>query len=285
MYAEKYFTSQDGLKLYYRDYNDTQKDATPLLCLHGLTRNSADFHKPSLELSTDRRVIVPDMRGRGKSAYDPDYKNYKVPTYVGDVLSLLISLNLHEVIVIGTSMGGLMAMGLAVAQPTLLKGIVLNDIGPEIDIAGINRIATYVGEPSDITSWDQAALAVKGMNVHAFPDYTDEDWLYFAKCCFSQQDNANITANYDDNIGLAIKESAQSAVPVDIWTLFEAMKEIPTLTIRGETSDILSAETLTKMMRVHNCMDQLILPGRGHAPDLMEPESLRAMREFILKAE
>lgn len=285
MYAEKYFTSQDGLKLYFRDYNETQNDCTPLLCLHGLTRNSADFHKPALELSKDRRVIVPDMRGRGKSAYDPNYENYKVPTYVGDTLSLLSDQNLDQVIAIGTSMGGLMAMGLAIAQPSLLKGIVLNDIGPEIDVTGINRIATYVGEPSEIKSWEQAALVVQGMNGHAFPDYQQEDWLYFAKCCFSQKDSNVITADYDDNIGLAIKESAESAVPIDLWMLFEAMKEIPTLTIRGETSDILSAETLIKMMEVHNCMDQLILTKRGHAPDLMEPESLQALHNFISKAE
>ncbi|WP_138379162.1 alpha/beta fold hydrolase [Luteithermobacter gelatinilyticus] len=280
-YEERYVTTQDGLRLYYRDYNPTASNKTPLLCLHGLTRNSSDFHDLACHFSAERRIISPDMRGRGRSDYDPNYMNYQIPTYVNDVMHLLAAANVHQVISVGTSMGGLITMGLAAARPALLKGVVLNDIGPEINPEGIARISGYVGKTATLRSWPAAVNILKTLNEPFFPDYDAADWMKFARNTFVEKEDGSIVANYDMKIGTAIKESDTAAVPADLWPLFEGLGALPTLVLRGEKSDILSAETLSAMAERHPMMTAVTISLRGHAPDLGEPESLVALRTFV----
>jgi len=280
-FQEKYYTSPDGLRLYYRDYNAANSTGTPLLCLHGLTRNSKDFHAFASALSRDRRVISPDMRGRGRSDYDPDYRNYQVATYARDVLALLDHEQLTRVIAVGTSMGGLISMAIGSVKPDVFRGIILNDVGPEVDPEGIKRISAYVGAGAVLQNWRQAVNGVKVINGPCFPDYAQADWENFARNTFREQQDGSIVADYDQAIGTAIRDSAENAVPADLWPMFRALASVPVMVLRGENSDILSPETLTRMAREHPQLTPVIVPNRGHAPDLSEDVSQREISRFI----
>jgi pimeloyl-ACP methyl ester carboxylesterase len=280
-YLETSIATHDGLSLYVRDYNAGHNNATPVLCLHGLTRNSKDFEDLAPLFAHDRRVIVPDMRGRGKSSYDLNYLNYQIPTYANDVLALLGKLGITKVIIVGTSMGGLIAMTLAALRPACLAGVALNDIGPEIDPKGLARISSYTGQMSEVRNWQDAADQIRTLNQAAFPDYGPENWMTFARRTSKETAGGVIVADYDPRIGDAIRESSANAAPANLWPLFEMLKPVPLLTIRGEISDILSAETLEKMNGAHPGMKTAIVSGRGHAPALDEPQSLAALQDFI----
>lgn len=278
---EAFTTAPDGLSLYYRDYQAVAGSGLPVLCLHGLTRNSRDFEDLASFMATSRRVIVPDMRGRGKSAYDPDYKNYQIPTYVADVLAILAKANIQKVIVIGTSMGGVMAMAMAALDPDLLAGVILNDIGPEIDPRGLSRIADYVGRLPPVQNWAEAARQVQNLNQTAFPDYGPDDWMGFARRSFRENSSGQPVLDYDPRIGDSVRENNASAVPANLWPLFTLLKNKPMLTIQGEISDILSRATLDKMHEAHPGMTSAVVPGRGHSPSLGEPESRIAIEDFL----
>ncbi|VAW06576.1 D-2-hydroxyglutarate dehydrogenase [hydrothermal vent metagenome] len=280
-FQEKYYYSQDGLRLYYRDYNQGNSDKTPLLCLHGLTRNVRDFNKFARHFSAEYRVICLDMRGRGNSEYDPDYMNYQIPTYAQDVLTFLEHEGLEQVIAVGTSMGGLIAMVVGVMRPDVMKAIILNDIGPEIDPKGIERIAGFVGNGASFQGWPEAVAAMKVTNAALFPDYSDEDWEIFTQNSFREQKDGTIIADYDQNIGTAMRENAENAIPVDLWTMFKALTPIPIMTLRGENSDILAPETLAKMAREYAEFTSLTVPNRAHTPDLGEKITLEETANFI----
>lgn len=284
-YQEKYYTSHNGLKLYYRDYvNGGPKDGsdkTPLLCLHGLTRNAKDFDKFARHFAPDRRVISLDMRGRGKSAYDPNYKNYQIPVYGQDVLACLAQEGLDQVIAVGTSMGGLISMAIGAAKPNIFKAIILNDIGPEINPEGLKRIAGFVGNGITLPNWKLAIMGVKVLCGPLFPDYQADDWELFTRNSFREQDDGTIIADYDQAIGTAMGEAADSVVPIDLWDLFKDIGHIPVMTLRGENSDILSEATLERMAQEHPQFTQLAVPGRAHTPDLNEDISLSEIRQFI----
>ncbi|MCF6216594.1 MAG: alpha/beta hydrolase [Emcibacter sp.] len=285
LFLEKYYRSHDGLKLYYRDYNAESSHNPPLLCLHGLTRNSKDFDRFAAHFSSaqgvKRRVISLDIRGRGKSEYDPDYRNYQIPTYIQDVLGLLAHEKLTQATAVGTSMGGLISMAIGAMNSGILKGIILNDIGPEIDPRGLERISGFVGNGHVLQNWQQAISGMKVLNGWLFPDYSDAEWDMFARNTFREQDDGTIVANYDPAIGKAMKESAESTISLDLWPMFAAISPIPVLTLRGENSDILSSETLLKMARSHPEFTALTVPNRAHTPDLFEDISLKTIDKFI----
>jgi len=285
MFVEKYYHSADGLKLYYREYTGGDSGKMPLLCLHGLTRNSKDFDRFARHFMTERSVFSLDIRGRGQSQYDPDYKNYQIPTYVQDVLGFLDDRGLDRVITVGTSMGGLISMGLGVARPEAFGAIILNDIGPDIDPKGIERISGFVGTGIVLADWPQAIAGMKSLTGNLFPDYSAEDWEVFTRNTFRTGPDGTVVADYDQAIGTAIRESGENAVPVDLWPLFAALGKIPVMVLRGENSDILSAETVQKMTEIHPQLTSVTVPNRGHTPDLTEDISLRQIHDFIDRAE
>ncbi|MBL4801972.1 MAG: alpha/beta hydrolase [Emcibacter sp.] len=281
IFQEKYYDSHDGLKLYYRDYNQENSPKIPLLCLHGLTRNSKDFDKFARHFSPTHRVISLDMRGRGRSDHDPDYNNYHIPIYAQDVLTFLAHEKIDRVITVGTSMGGLISMTIGAIKPDALHGIVLNDIGPEIDPKGIERISAYVGKGGILKNWQQAIEGVKQVNGPMFPDYDLSDWDFFARNTYRAQKDGTIAADYDPAIRTALEESSENAVPIDLWPLFESLIKIPMMTLRGENSDILSSETLEKMADIHPKFTKITVPNRAHTPDLSEDISLQGINKFI----
>lgn len=280
-YVERVVHVEDDLAMAYRVYGADRADRLPLLCLTGLTRNARDFDTVGRRYGADRRVLCPDWRGRGKSGYDPNYQNYAPPIYVRDVMALLAAENIHRVVILGTSLGGLVAMGLAAAVPALIAGIVLNDIGPVVSEDGRKRIAAYVGRDTRFPDLSLAAAALKQQFGGAYPDLADAGWLTQAENTFTRDEAAgNYRLDYDLKLGDAVREQAGGPVP-DLWPLFGALKPIPTLVIHGTLSDVLDHQTVERMRREKPDLQLCTVPNRGHVPLLDEPVCVDALDDFL----
>ncbi len=276
-YRERTLSAQDGLQLYYRDYGGAENGGPALLCLTGLTRNSKDYHDFALRFAGQRRVLSPDYRGRGRSARDEDWRNYNPQNYIADIRHLLAATNCHRVIVVGTSLGAILAMGLAVVIPGVLAGAILNDAGPELDPAGIARILDYIGDETTFADWDAATHRVREL----FPSLSidgEAGWREFATRTFREDKDG--TLHYDWDPAIARQLGGQSALP-DLWPLFRALRPVPVLALRGETSDVLSLETFERMGQDMPNLTRVTVPGVGHVPTLAEPVARRAIDEFL----
>lgn len=281
--GEYWFNSHDGLRLYSRVYCAAAADAPVVLCLHGLMRNGRDFEELAMRLAARARVIVPDVRGRGLSARDPNFNNYQIPVYLQDLLPLLAGLGAARVTVIGTSMGGLMAMVLAVTQPGLVSRIVLNDVGPEIDPAGLERIRGYAGRAVPVRSWPEAVSQLRDTYGGAWPGLSDERWEKIARLSYRADAKGVPVPDADPLIAEPLRNT--SAAAPELWPLWGALAKVPVLAIRGAHSDILSAATLARMQVAKPDLKVLTVPNRGHAPLLDEPECLAAIDEFLTPPE
>jgi pimeloyl-ACP methyl ester carboxylesterase len=278
--ADYWFDSYDGLRLHSRVYSGPGAAAPVVLCLHGLMRNAGDFEELAPHLAARYRVIVPDVRGRGLSARDPDSNNYRIPVYLRDVLTLLEGLGAGRVNAIGTSMGGLMAMLLAATQPGLIARIVLNDIGPEVDPAGLERIRGYAGRAPPVSSWREAAASLRSVYGAAWPGLSDVRWEQLAHRSYRDNGQGVLRADADPLIGEVVRSSATGVAP-DLWPLWRTLAALPVLVIRGAHSDILGAATLERMQREKPGLAVLTVADRGHAPLLDEPGCLAAIDEFL----
>lgn len=281
LYEHHFWTSADGLQLHYRDYAGPEgSDKSPVICLHGLTRNARDFAAIAAHIAQYRRVIVPEMRGRGRSEYAKNTQSYSPATYVGDVNMLLAQLDIKRLVSIGTSMGGLMTMMMAAHNPALFAGVVINDIGPEIAPEGLSRIGSYVGQGGSYPSWMHAARALRSVHNSAFPDYNLDQWLDMAKRTLVVGQNGRISYDYDMAIAEPFRQPGNAAPP-DLWPAFDALKDVPTVLIRGELSDLLSTQTVARMKERHSDLTLATVPSVGHAPMLDEPESLDAIMQLL----
>lgn len=280
-YTDVWYESADGLRLYARDYPGPESsDLLPVLCMHGLTRNSADFARIAAHLAKTRRVISVDQRGRGLSAYDSNLANYTPVTYVGDMFTLLDKLAIDKMLIIGTSMGGLMSMLMVNMQPERFAAVVLNDIAPELDPVGLTRIKNYVGKHREIRSWDDAVAQTREINEVAFPRYTDDEWLRFTKGLYREIDGVPQLA-HDAGIAQAILEADDNAVPPDLWPLFANMAAMPLLLIRGALTDLVAMDCVEKMQELSPSLQVVNIPDRGHAPMLDEPLAVEAIDGFF----
>jgi pimeloyl-ACP methyl ester carboxylesterase len=279
---------RDGLHLYARHYpaeDGTGKRRRAALCLPGLTRNSRDFHDLALNLSTgpnSRDVYTLDSRGRGASDYDTDWRNYTVPVEANDVIDALAALGLHDVALIGTSRGGLVAMVLAAMQPTSIGAVVLNDIGPIIERAGLSRISAYVGRTPTPISWDDATKMVRSISQQTFPAVPDEHWPSVARAWFNEN-KGRPAPGYDAKIGKAV--SVVDGPPPPLWPQFDTLKAKPMLVIRGALSDILSAATVRAMQTRHPNCATLEVAGQGHAPLLKDAATCSKISTFLADAD
>lgn len=279
-YVEHFVPVTGGIRLYCREYGRVGAESPmSVLCLPGLTRNCRDFEQIARWLAADFRVFTPDLRGRGRSDYDPNWKNYQPMTYVHDIGELLTLLRIPKVAIIGTSLGGLVAMTMAFLQPSRLAAVILNDVGPELDPRGLARIAEYVGRLPPVRNWAEAAAQAKQVNGGALPDLTDEEWMQFARNTYRETMDGTPILDMDPKIGDASRE-ASGPLP-DLWPLFRALSAIPTALIRGAESDILMAGTVMKMKHEKPDLKVTEVPGRGHAPTLNEPASRVAIRELL----
>ncbi|MEX0278309.1 MAG: alpha/beta fold hydrolase [Ruegeria sp.] len=270
-----FFKTSDGLRIYYEETGS----GAALLCLAGLTRNSKDFSYFAPH-ATDLRLITMDYRGRGQSDYDPDYMNYNVLSEAHDVVELLDHLGLKKVTILGTSRGGLIAMALAASNPERLAGVVLNDVGPVIEAAGIAKIMDYVGKRPAAKTYDEAAAALEQIMEPQFPGVSMDVWRRQAEIQFEQTDDG-LKLRYDEALRKALLEQAASGATPDLWLFFEALRDIPTGVIRGANSDVLGAATVEEMHARHPGLISAEVPDRGHVPFLNEPQSLDIIRKIL----
>ena len=280
-FRERRITTYDNLSLYVRDYGSALDTRPPLFCLGGLTRNSKDFESFAEKFSADgRRIVCPDYRGRGRSDYDPNWRNYHPGTYIRDIQDLLAALNLHSVVVVGTSLGGILGMGMAAAMPTMLSALVMNDVGPEVETGGLNFIIDYIKEDRPHDDWDAAVRTIKTM----LPNLAFQDegiWLKMAQNMFREKEDGRLYFDWDVDIANPMLESSY-AIP-DMWPLFRALKTVPTLVLRGAESDILAAGCFARMQEVKPDLVAVEIPRAGHVPTLAEPESRAALDDFLGK--
>lgn len=274
------FTSADGLSLYGRDY-PASGDATPILCLAGLTRTSRDFEPLAQWLAGTRRLITMDYRGRGRSAYAADPKTYRPDVELADALRLLDHLGIERVNVLGTSRGGIIAMIMATQFPQRLKGVLLNDVGPVIERASLIRIRSYLGKALAFDDWARAVAALKKSNP-GFESLSEAEWLSFAQRVFVDKDG-RISHDYDLRLAEAFptdEEIARADAP-DLWPLFDALMAFPVAALRAQHSDLLSPETLAQMRKRHPRLAAHTIKDRGHVPFLDEPDAKAAIGAWL----
>ncbi len=273
------FKTSDGLTLHYRD----DGDGPPVLCLAGLTRNSLDFEflMPSM---LAYRMIRMDYRGRGESDYDPDFMNYNILREGLDAIELLDHLDIGAAPIIGTSRGGLVAMGLSQDHASRIKGVVLNDIGPEVAPAGLSRIMKLVGQSFDMPDLKTAAEAAHLSGQEAFPGVSQGRWHKQAEFLWREDDQGGLSLRYDAKLRDALIGQAGVGEAPDLWTLFDGLRDLPVAVIRGENSDLLAAQTVADMAERHPGLITATVKDRGHVPFLDEPEALAAINALLERA-
>ncbi|OYY68422.1 alpha/beta fold hydrolase [Sphingomonas sp. 28-63-12] len=283
-YENRYWWSNDGIRLHARDYpaRDAQAAAgrPPILCLPGLTRNARDFDVLAERLSAEWRVLVVNLRGRGDSGYAKDPMSYAPLVYVQDVEKLLGELGCDRYVAIGTSLGGIVTMLLAGAARETLAGVVLNDVGPEIDPVGLSRIRTYVGKSSSWPTWMHAARAVADSNADSYPHYDIGDWLVMAKRLYRLNASGRIVLDYDMKIAEPFRVPGNEAGP-DMWRALDRLAGVPVLIVRGAMSDILPAAVADRMVETLGDASLVTIPNVGHAPTMDEPEAVAAIDRLL----
>jgi pimeloyl-ACP methyl ester carboxylesterase len=279
-YAEHLIAAEDGTQLYVRDHAADHGGPVPIVCLPGLTRNAKDFETIAPRLAESRRVLAFDFRGRGRSGR-ADPASYRPDQEVSDTLRVLDTLGIERFAIIGTSRGGIAAMVMAARALPRMAGVVFNDIGPKIDKAGLLRIRTYLGTDPQFGSWDEAVAALKSSNP-GFDSLSEAEWLAFARRVYREV-NGVPRADYDPALAQnfpSVADIEAGKVP-ELWALLDMMADVPSLVLRGEHSDLLSAEIVAGMHQHHRRLASATVASRGHVPFLDEPESRAAIDEWL----
>tara|TARA_R110000850_G_scaffold6952_6_gene26258 strand:- start:2521 stop:3384 length:864 start_codon:yes stop_codon:yes gene_type:complete len=277
-YHDIYWESDDGLKLHARDYpSDSGK--VPIICIPGLTRNARDFAHLGDRFHGDRRIIIVDLRGRGDSEYAKDSSTYNPKQYVSDIIMLMQELEIPRAIFFGTSLGGIVTMLMARTDLARVAGALLNDIGPELDQSGLDRIASNVGQGRNFDTWAHAGRDLAENNGDIFPDFTLKDWIAFAKKIYRMNSSGRIKLDYDMKISEPFDGKGGGSGA--LWNALENMKDVPTLILRGELSDLFSEQTAQTMLEKLDKGELVTVPRVGHAPTLEEPASLDAIGQLL----
>lgn len=287
-YGDLTYTSNDGLTLYARDYPSGGGPAhLPVICIHGLTRNSADFDEIAPWIATQgRRVLALDVRGRGRSARDPDPSHYHPAVYANDVIKLARDLGIERAVFVGTSMGGIITMTLALRRLKLIAAAILNDIGPIMSARGLARIASYTGSGTALLSWEQAADYMMNINQVAFPANSMEEWGKWARRAFTENAEGQLELRYDPNIAQQIRVKRPRSDALLARVAFRRLAHRrPTLLVRGALSDLVEHEQASYMRRAAPDMQYCEVPGVGHAPMLTEPTARHAIAEFLAQVD
>ncbi len=280
-FSDCYWQSRDGLRLHYRDYPG-RADRPPLVCLPGLTRNARDFANLAERHAGEWRVICPELRGRGDSAYARDSATYNPAQYVEDLSELFEQAGIARFVAIGTSLGGLLTMVMGLTCPDKIAGALLNDIGPVIDDAGLERIRGYVGQGRVFPTWMHAARGLEETQGRHFPDYQLADWISAAKRVMTISGNGRIVFDYDMKIAEPFAQSG-GASGVDLWPGLAGLAGKPLLFLRGGLSDLLSAATLARMVEVCPGSEAVTIANVGHPPTLDEPEAAAALDRLLAR--
>jgi pimeloyl-ACP methyl ester carboxylesterase len=278
-WSDGYWWSNDGLRLHYRDY-EGDPSRPPIICIPGLTRNARDFEGVAARLAPEWRVICVELRGRGDSAYAKDPMTYVPLTYLQDLEALLRELKPERFILFGTSLGGLLTMLLALQHRDQIAAALLNDIGPEIDPRGLERIRSYVGRSQSFPTWLHAARYFGEAQRGIYPGWTLDDWLVHAKRLCKLSPGGRVVLDYDMRIAEPFRVPGGDT-GFDPWAAFQGLGGVPLLVVRGQRSDVLSAETLAAMQAVMPQMRSVVLPDEGHAPTLDEPPVRAAIAKLL----
>ena len=266
------FTTSDGISLHFTD----EGEGLPILCLSGLSRNGKDFDYVA-PLLDGVRLIRLDYRGRGQSDWAP-HETYSIPVEGRDAVELLDHLGIEKAAVLGSSRGGLIAMGLAATVKDRLLGVALNDIGPEIADKGLDVIKDYLGR-RPVWKTMEAAIAARPKAMAGFANVPPERWKREAETHYREVEGG-LDITYDPKLRDAVLADGAQVVP-DLWPFFDALKTTPLLLIRGALTDLLSLDTVAKMHQRHDNMTSVNVPDVGHAPLLTEDEAWSALSDFF----
>ncbi len=280
------YSSTDGLALAGRKYGWENSGAQAVVCLPGLSRNSADFHELSMHLAygaeTGFRILCLDYRGRGNSQYDKNWGNYNVLREADDVIQGVVAAGLEHATFIGTSRGGLIIMALAAMKPGLLQAVVMNDIGPEIDGPGLVRIKKMIEGSKDPANWKEATDVARQIGKRDFPKRDDAEWERQARLIFKEEGN-KLVRNYDPALMNTLKAIDLDVRLPTLWPQFTGLRQIPLMLIRGENTDLLLQTTVDKMREIHPAMGVITVADQGHAPDLGSEGLPEKIASFIMK--
>lgn len=287
-FTSLFISARDGLKLHARDYGSLAATTLPVVCLPGFARTAADFHELALALANDeakpRRVLAVDYRGRGLSEYDRDWKNYDIRVELDDLMQLLVAAGIEQAIFVGTSRGGLLTMAMGAARPGVIKGVVMNDIGPVIDARGLLRIRGYVGKLPLPRSFAEGAEILKRLSDQQFPQFGDTEWEMMARRTWTDRDG-HMRSDYDPNLMKVLEElDLEAPLPV-LWSYFDGLNGVPVLAIRGANSDLMAEKTLVEMGERHPDCETFVAPGQGHAPLLGTKDMVRRIGRLVARAE
>lgn len=288
-FRDVYCQSADGLKLHAKVIGPDNGTALPVLCLPGLTRTTDDFDDIARAIATNpaapRKVVAVDYRGRGLSDYDPDPAKYTVPVELGDVLTIAASLGISRAILLGTSRGGLISMALAAAQPQLLAGVILNDIGPALEIGGLMKIKGYIANPPPRQTWDEAAGGLKELFGSAFPSLSDAEWMAWARRAFREKAGGGLERTYDLKLAHTL-DGLDPANPLpQVWELFDKLAGVPVMLIHGGLSDLLSLQGVQDMIARRPDIDLVTVADQGHAPLLADEPTTDRIVAFCARCD
>lgn len=282
-HQEVYWRSEDGLRLHARDYASTSDDSgLPVICIPGLTRNAADFHELAQYISASgRRVLAVDLRGRARSEYGKR-SSYRPPVYARDVLALMQQEAIPRAVFVGTSLGVLVTLTLALKRPDAVAAAVLNDAGPEVADVALKRIAAYAGKPVPPMTRSDAAGHVARIARDIYPRYGQVEWDEAVERMFRQREDGLWVLDYDPAIVRTVNPWMLKLLRPLIWHAYRKFaRRSPVLLIRGGTSDILSADLARRMAAVSANVNLVEVPEVGHAPTLSEPEARDAIGLFL----
>ena len=284
MVESRFTAASDGLALHALDYANPRSPLLPVVCLPGLSRTAEDFTPLATALAKERRVLALDLRGRGRSGYDRDPANYKIAVETDDVIAVMTALAIGPAIFVGTSRGGLVTMTLATKRLDLIAGVVLNDIGPVVDTAGVLRIKSYVGKLAQPASYQEGADILRGISDNQFPALTAADWLAAARRAW-REDGGRLVVTYDPALTNTLETVSPDKPFPTLWKEFDAMAGLPLMVVHGANSDILSTATVTAMETRRPDMEVVTVPDQGHAPLLSDARTIAAIAAFAAKCD
>jgi pimeloyl-ACP methyl ester carboxylesterase len=266
----------------YKEWGDPD-NSNVLVCVHGVTRVSDDFDNMARDLCDRYRVICPDVVGRGRSGWLRDPRHYQLPQYVADMVTLLARLNAGKVDWVGTSMGGLIGIGLASLRDSPIRKLVLNDIGPALNFAALSRIGDYIGQEVRFSTFEQAAEYIRSISA-PFGPHTDEQWHKLASDVLRQDKDGQWIRHYDLALSIPFKEGTAESTQrgeAMLWAAYDAVA-CPTLVIRGAESDLLTPDVAQQLTRRGPKAKLVELAGVGHAPTFMQADQIAVVRQFLL---
>src|SRR5215510_957640 len=282
-FASAFMTAQGGLTLHVRCYGSRHASAHSVVCLPGLARTAADFHPLATALAADpaspRLVLALDYRGHGQSQYDRNHNHYTIRVALADLSAVLAALEITSATVVGTSFGGILAMMLAALPPVAVSGVILNDIGPVLEPAGLMRIKNYVGKLPTARNSKEGAEILRWLFEAQFTKLSPDDWMAFAQRTW-REDHGALVPTHDPKLARVLRGMSLERIPT-LWDQFDALARIPLMVIRGANSDMLASTTLNAMLARRDHLEVIIVPDQGHAPLLAETKVISRIAAFV----